>query len=257
MKRIIRISVIVLLVVLATLTFVSRTVYNRNLPRVSTVDITMGYVPLIHTYDVMVSTQGYWSISEMLVYEGMDVDAGDVLFLFDTREFDLERRAVELDIRRLENTDDDDLTEYELALAQERLDFLISQSPPEYGLIATTEGQVLNINTSVGQTAKAGVPLLIIRNEIEESGTVFPFIAPYDAIFYLGQGNYVVYAINTRRGILGAEDYITAIQIDIIRGNGRLAAIESIDDFELGGLTLVRDISGMVSSGDTVWIRER
>jgi hypothetical protein len=165
MKRIMKIIIVSVLAALVVLTFVSRTVYNRNLPRVSTVTVTQGFVPLSF-------------VVEMPVTECDECN----------RPFETE------------------------------------------------------------------------RIEITDQGILYCSVVPLDSIFSIGIGQYVVYAVGSRQGYFGPEDYVTEIGILILRENERLAAIDVIDamgESELHGVILARDISGFISNGDTVWVRER
>ncbi|MCL2501262.1 MAG: hypothetical protein FWE90_13145 [Defluviitaleaceae bacterium] len=165
MKRIMKIIILSVLAALAVLTFVSRTVYNRNLPRVSIVRVTEDFVPLV------------------LIVETPVTECG------------------------------------------------------ECGRVFETEWM-----------------------EIEDEGELYPYVVPRDGIFYLGHGQYAVYAVGSRRGYFGPEDYVTVINIDILRLNEKSAAIKvsnASGGTELSGAFLARDISGRVNNGDTVWVRER
>ncbi|MCL2604679.1 MAG: hypothetical protein FWD90_09390 [Defluviitaleaceae bacterium] len=165
MKRIMKIIIVSVLAALAVLTFVSRTVYNRNLPRVSTVTVTQGFVPLTFVEEMPVTECG-----------------------------------------------------------------------------------------------ECGRPIETERMEITDQGERYPYVVPLDSIFAISSGQYAVYAVGSRRGYFGPEDYVTEIRVTILRENESLAAIDVIGamgESELHGAILARDISGFVSSGDTVWVRER
>jgi multidrug efflux pump subunit AcrA (membrane-fusion protein) len=329
MKRIIKISCILLFIVLAVLTFISRSVYNRNLPRVSVVGVSAGYVPILtETWgsllfwgESVILVNGAWKIIEVLAEEGALVEEGDVLLLFDTTAFDLERRGIELEILRLEDAVQagDPFAPEELAHARDRLAFVISQSPPTeiaatragvvYGLDTETVTIYPNINpalvfrllpesladretfviearmqTSGGLvTVQAtlsedftrhngmveysarffpfegrAIPGQAVPLRVEKRGEVQSFVVPRDAVFDTGNNQYIVYVVESRPGLFGPEDYITAISVTILRDNGRVAAIRLLDEgIDPAELTLARDFSGWAASGDTVWVRER
>jgi hypothetical protein len=255
MKKAIHVSIILLCIALAALTFVSRTVYNRNLPRVSAVRVATGLVPLTIADETAVTVPGAWRVL-YVAEEGEAIKEGDVLFRFDTRAYDLERRTLELDIRRLEE-DSSPLAAYERALLRDRLALLDRDAPPAQYL-APASGNTTCLTTAPGRYTVPGLPLLTLRSETVERGDSYPHVVPLDAVFYTGSQHPVVYAVHSRRGLFGPEDYIAAVSVTVIRENERFAAIEAEDeDISLAGLTLARDIDGWVSDGDTVWVRER
>jgi len=247
MKKILRISIIAVLVILAVLTFVSRTMYNRRLPRVSTVAVLTGFVPLFE------DVESGMHVDEVLVTEGDEVQEGQALLTFDTWGHDFNVRTMELQILRLEyNLESGDaLAAGELALAQDRLQLLRDNAPPTV-LTAPKAGHIAGILAGPGQPAWV---------RIEERGEIQANLVPREAVFYTGNGNYAVYAISTRRGLFGPEDYVIAIRVYILRDNGVLASIHASEDGEeenrLEGLVLAHNIEGWVQNGDTVWVRER
>jgi len=248
MKKFLRIAIAAVLIVLAVLTFVSRTVYHRGLLRVSEVSVSRGFVPLFE--DVV---GGTLHVMEVLVSEGDEVLAGQTLLIFDTRAYELEVRAAQQQILRLEHAayNGDIFATDELALAQDRLALLLENEPPSE-LIAPSTGRIVGIFAEPGQLS---------RVRIENRGPVLDNVVPRDAIFPVGNGDYIVYVIGTRRGLFGPEDYVTAIRVEILRDNGVQASIRAAEytgeENRLEGLTLARDIEGWVQSGDTVWVRER
>jgi biotin carboxyl carrier protein len=343
-KRIIQISALSLLGVLAVLTFVSRTIYNRNLPRVSAVGIVAGFVPLtedtagtlVFPDEIALAAAGAWLVAEALVGEGDAVERGDALVRFDTRAHDLELRVLELDIQRLEDAVSHGVrfADAELQLARERLSLFAEASPPDV-LVSPMAGFVFGLNAAAGRVTEPGsivltvlpdadpllrfmLPLELVNDlenmaimsrletnygtlnvaakltdfqwegesvefyaafdafagravprqrvplRLEQRGAVQSHVVPRDAVFQVGNNQHVVYAIESRPGLFGPEDYLVAISVIIIQDNGRLASILSMDDIgeengvsRLQGLTVARDISGWVSPGDVVWVRER
>lgn len=259
MKKVIRAVIIFVFIILAVLTFVSRTVYNRNLPRVSTVRVTAGFVPLIQVDETIVTVPGAWRVVYVADDSG-ELGANDLLFRFDTRAYELERRTLELTLRRLaespeEHTDPFDA--YEAELITERLALLTENAPPGY-FLAPAAGHITRSVVAPGRYTNPGHPLLVLRNETEERGDVYNYVLPRGAVFYAGNGQYIVYAIHTRRGLFGPEDYIRRVSVEIIRENIQSAAIRATDEgIELDELTFARDIYGWVNDGDTVWVRER
>lgn len=268
MKKILRITIIAVLAVLAVLTFVSRTVYNRSLPRVSRVVAVNDRVPIVtvqntrvnvpwhieHAYmrvGIALETVSVWELA------GITVRTGDPLLRFDTRASDLEIRGAELEILRLEAAVEagDYLAAAELAHAQDRLAYMRQNAPPAGRYTARASG------TIVLEPSGAALPNIIIRNVHTEQGSVFDNVVPQDAIFTDENNDQFVYALDTRRGLFGQEYYVTSIRVIVLRENHTHAAIRAAedepDDNRLRGLPLVRDVYGWIQSGDTVWVRER
>ena len=160
MRRIDRV-IILLLAVLAVFTFVSRTVYNRSLMRVTAHVLDSGRVPmrfealgaLFHPGATMFTAKDGWRICQVFVAEGEHVEEGDLLAVFDTRLADIERMGLELEALRLENllenllADERDTAEVTAALeiARARLEFAVSFAPPEGGLFAPHCGIVYEV----------------------------------------------------------------------------------------------------------------
>ncbi|MCL2501146.1 MAG: hypothetical protein FWE90_12550 [Defluviitaleaceae bacterium] len=252
MKKIIRISCITVLIILAVLTFVSRTVYNRNLPRVSVTVASAGFVPLTNTRDVLVTVPNTWRVTEVLAREGAEVERGDTLFLFDRRAHDLDRHGVELEILRLEDAVDagDERAPAELEHARQRLAYIISTTPPENGLPAPISGRIIQLDENTHT--------LVIRNESVAQGRTQSFVVPAGAVFSTGFDSYVIYEINSRSGFFGPEDFVTAVPVSILRDNGVLVSVEArirYDEDRMAEMKIAYDISGWVNSGDTVWVR--
>ena len=187
MKKTIRIISITGLILLAVLTFVSRSVYNKSLPQVTAVKLDRGYVPLtwetigtlVYPNETILKSGGTWTVSEVLVQAGDVVREGQPLCRFDTRTFDIERQTLELDVLRLQNTLDtldkwnpqtagDQLskehqqgeTTASLKIAEERLEYALSQEPPEKGLFAPCAGMVYGLTAKPGGTFLYGDALL-------------------------------------------------------------------------------------------------
>jgi hypothetical protein len=90
----------------------------------------------------------------------------------------------------------------------------------------------------------------------EDAGGLQPYIVPVDALFPVGVMSYAVYAVDTRRGVLGMEEYVTAVIVSIIREDGQYASIlPSVELPDFFGMAVARDIDGWVQSGDTVRVR--
>ena len=190
MKRTVKIISVTGLVLLAVLTFVSRSIYNHNLPQVSAAPMEAGYVPL--TYEAVGSLRypneatmtagGAWTLAEVLVKAGDAVREGDPLCFFDTRASSLERQSLELDVLRLSNaiaalegldaktgaeavSKSRQMAEAEasLALAEARLAYAVSQAPPEDGLAAPFSGIVSTVSAQPGQTVYYGNAILSLH----------------------------------------------------------------------------------------------
>ena len=267
MKKLLKIIILVLFAALIVLTFVSRTLYHRNLPQVSAVAIVPNIVPTITITDTPIIVNGAWRVTEIPVTQGQQITRGDVLMTFDTRAFDLERRALELEIRRLEAEveaefeNGDPLTADALALANERLVYFLSFTPPE-NITAPVAGNITHVNAARGQLTASGVPLMVIQNVTEISGNPEPHVVPSNAVFYAQEhGGHYVYLLGRRRGILGMEDYVQIVTVNLIRDNGILAVIifppHAIPPEEMNNLRVAVNFDTWINHGDTVWIRER
>jgi hypothetical protein len=256
MKRIIKITTITVLIVLTVLTFVSRTVYNRSLPRVSRVTISAGYMPITIVNETAVSVPGAWQVKSVPTIGG-EVNEDDILFTFDTRSHDFEIRELEIKIDRLK-AGDDPFAGPSIDLANDRLAFLDETAPPPLGLHAPAEGIVTQLFTAPGRHTIPGQTLLVIRNETVERGDIFSHIVPMDAIFQSPARETLIYVINNRPGLFGTEDFITFVGVNIIARTERFAAIRAEnEDINLDGLIIARDVDGWIGNGDVVWVRER
>lgn len=111
MKRKVTAASIVLLIILMIFTFVSRSIYNYNLPLVTAVKVTMGSITLtadaIGTLDYRGASElraaGAWIIGDVYVKDGQRVSDGDVLCTFDTRASDINIQTLELNVLKAQN----------------------------------------------------------------------------------------------------------------------------------------------------------
>ncbi|MCL2747152.1 MAG: efflux RND transporter periplasmic adaptor subunit [Oscillospiraceae bacterium] len=196
MKKAVRIITVAGLVLLAVLTFVSRSIYNKNLPQVTAAKLDVGLVPL--TWETVGALEypgaatlkagGTWTVSEVFVKDGDVVRVGDLLCSFDTRVFDMDRQAMELEVLRLQNAlaamDDwrpqsaaerraksyqQSETTASLELAEQRLAYALSQAPPGNGLHTDCAGAVYGLAMEPGDTLLFGDALLsILPDELPE-----------------------------------------------------------------------------------------
>jgi len=190
MKKKIRAAIIISVAILAILTFVSRSVYNRNLLQVSAITVERGFVTTVWETTgtlhfpnaVNVSAGGTWRVSDVLVQEGDIVYEGELLVSFDKRLIDIEQQAIELEILRLNNSLAalEDLRspqtaeerrarerqrveiESSLALTEARLDYLLFQAPPSDGLLSPISGMVHRLNIGPGSVMREGDVILIL-----------------------------------------------------------------------------------------------
>ncbi|MCL2539444.1 MAG: biotin/lipoyl-binding protein, partial [Oscillospiraceae bacterium] len=121
------------------------------------------------------------TIREVLVKDGDRVDEGDILCLFDTRAFDVERKVMELDVLCAKNAltalyDWSPQTEEEsrsksrqraegiatLELAEARLEYALCRAPPEGGLCAPCSGMIYGLAMKQTDTFYAGDILLSV-----------------------------------------------------------------------------------------------
>ena len=200
MKKSIHIISIIGLILLVIFTFVSRSVYNKNLPQVTANKISSGLVPLTwettgalnYPHEVVLKSEGAWTISEILVKDGDAVNEDDLLCLFDMQDFDIEQQALALDILRLQNAiaaldDWRPQTAEErrskshqqaelfasLALAEARRDYALSQTPPQDGLRAPCPGVVYGLTAKPGDTLLRGDALLSLLSDETPQLTFF------------------------------------------------------------------------------------
>ena len=125
-------------------------------------------------------------------------------------------------------------------------------------MTAAAFGQVVGLNAAAGRDTVPGVPLLTLRVEGEDRGEVQRYVVPGDAVFYMGGQGHYVFVVGSRMGILGREDYVSMVNVNVVRDNGQLVAINPVDSWvNLREVKVARDIDGWVMSGDTVWVRER
>ena len=257
MRKWVRVIIFGVLAFLVVLTFVSRTVYHRGLPQVSVVTASRGRVPLVERQETTFPPRADWPVLDRLA-RGTAVAAGDYVIWHDLRRFDLTRREMELEIRQLEAAAmgilDDyaiELNAYALTLARERLALWLEQAPP-YAITAPHGGRVEYVwNAASGQAAFA------IINEVRDEGVIFDYVLPRDAIFHVMQST-VVYVVRQRRGVLGMEDYVTAVSVNIVQENDTHVAVVPRDEgTNLTDAVLARAIDGVVTSGSVVWVRER
>ena len=210
MKKKILISAIVFLLILVVLTFVSKSMYNFNLPRVTAVRADSGYVPLIFkTIGTLefpdsetIKTAGEWKISEVLIEEGGEVTEGDILCCFDTQASDIELDSLRLEIEKLrselnvlnrlperqrnEQLRGPSVLSAELALAEARLDYALSQAPPAEGLPAPVSGLIYGFSAKEGETVPAGEALLTIITDFSTAELRFFIPAGDGEIFTPG-----------------------------------------------------------------------
>jgi len=252
MKKWLRVFIVVVFAALAVLTFVSRTVYNRNLPQVSAITARAGHVPIATDVVGLALPIAHYNVAV-----GSIVEVDRMLVLYDTSAHEFEVRALEIAIARWENAlyAGEALAEAELALAQDRLAWLTDRTPPRF-LTTPVAGRVVSIDTP---------PNFPVRFRIENQGAVMANIVPRGALFASPHWGYVVYAIGTRRGLFGAEYYVRAVSVNVLRENDQFVAIHATNDDRdafgiftentLAELTLAYNIDGFVSSGATVWVR--
>jgi len=186
MKKKILIAAIIFLLILVVLTFVSKSMYNLNLPRVTAVKADRGYVPL--TYETTgtlefpnseaVKTTGEWKISIVLIDEGDEVAEGDILCYFDTQASSIEIGSLCLEIEKLlreievlnmlpewqrkELLRGLSILNSELELASAKLDYALKQAPPAEGLLAPVSGRIYGFSAKEGDTIPAGETMMTI-----------------------------------------------------------------------------------------------
>jgi len=111
MKKKARVIAVVFLCILAVLTFVSRTVYNKSLPQVTAVKVETGSVLLTietvaslhYSKETEVKAGNNWRIGDIMVENGDFVTTGDLLLTLDMYDMDMLIMSQELEILRLEN----------------------------------------------------------------------------------------------------------------------------------------------------------
>ena len=186
MKKKIVIASVVFLILLVVLTFVSKTVYNMNMTRVTAVKVDRGYVPL--TYETTgkiefpdaeaVKTTGDWKVDEIFAADGDAVEEGDLLCSFDTKASDIEIDSLRLEIKKLwseinalnelpedvrrEQLRGPIIVYSELKLAEAKLDYAIFRAPPEEGLTAPVSGVIYGFATEEGEVISENETLLTI-----------------------------------------------------------------------------------------------
>ena len=251
MRKWIRVIICGVLAVLVVLTFVSRTVYHRNLPQVSVATVSAGRIPLVERQETTFPPRADWPVMERLA-PGDEVTAGEYIIWYDLRGFELTRREKELEIRRLEMAAESELDAYAIELAQARLAWWLAESVPPAAIAAPHDGRIEFImNAALGQ------PVFTIVNESVNEGPVFDYVLPRDAIFHVMEST-VVYVVSERRGVLGMEDFLTAVSVVILRENATHVAVVPRDEgAELAGVVVARAADGFVTSGSVVWVRER
>jgi len=188
-KTLIRVTVI-LLVILVGCTFLSKSVYRANLPRVRTARASIQ-----SELSVSVKTEGIITreteemtmpagakITAVLKEEGNRVDAGDPVFEVDAREFLLEIQRREMNIAALENALDSWMTEFnreqteaQLEMARTELEMYKESVPWEGVVCADAAGTILQMNGEVGDTLPAGAVYCTVMKEE----------APWEAEFVL------------------------------------------------------------------------
>ena len=221
MKKIIRVSSILLLLILAILTFVSRTVYNRSLPRVSAVYVTPGFIPITHIEDTPVMAAGAWQVTTVNINNNEHVSYGDTLLHFNQQEYQWE-------------------------------------APPATGLLSPKNGYIIRLATGLHRITEPGIPLFFIRDEILDRGNTYPFTVPRETVFYQGNGLYIIFALSTRPWFFGPENYVTAISVDILRENDTHAAIAPTCNYtDITNIPIAWDIHDWLNDRDAVWVRER
>jgi len=205
---------IVLLAVLVTFTFVSRTIYHKSLPLVTAVTVNGGSITLsadsIGTIEYpeakKLGSAGTWTVNSVKVKDGEKVSKGDVLCTFDTKASNINIQTLQLNVliqkvaleKQKQNTGKSKLTSLQEALnkkqkdviyqqvitktqlniAQEQLDLAISQAPPADGLVAPIDGLVYGLTVKSGTTVQPGeIIVWIVPND---SKAMLTFKLPSD-----------------------------------------------------------------------------
>jgi len=188
-KKAINIVIIVVFSLLVLFTFVSRTVYNRNLPRVTSNRITSGFVPLeietvaelYYENELVIKSGGSWKIGEVFVEDGDEVKRGDIICSFDTRALEIERMSIELEILMYNNTltamderrlwtnaerrqhqRDREQIVAALELAEARLEYNLSMEPPRTTLTAPAAGIISGLSIKPDDMLWPGAEILTL-----------------------------------------------------------------------------------------------
>ena len=161
-------AAIVLAVVLLACTFLSKTNYQANLPRVTAAKPSLDSVLTISTQAVGTAVREIREIrmpasariTEVCVEDGEGVSAGDVLFRLDAREFEIEIRQRELAIASMEKTLQNWMTDFDrsqlqaqVEIAQEQLEIYRETVPWEGTICAPENGRILRVLGETGETA--------------------------------------------------------------------------------------------------------
>lgn len=170
MKKPIKIITITMLTVLVILTFVSRSVYNKNLPQVTAVSIKSDYVPLVYETtaslvfkkETTVYAKDHWRVGIVHVSNGDAVTPGDLLMTLNTYDLDIQVLSLELDRLRFENAlalHLESVTEAETALTTAPINGVL------YMVDTFKTGQQLEKGTLIGRiiddsTYSADIPFI-------------------------------------------------------------------------------------------------
>ena len=178
-KTLIRLLVI-LLVILVGCTFLSKSVYRANLPRVRTARaaIQSELSVSVRTEGIITrETYGMYAPAELAVTavlkeEGNRVNAGDALFEVDARAFQLEVQRREMNIAALENALDSWMTEFnrgqteaQLEMARTELEMYKETVPWDGFVRADKDGTILALSAKAGESVSPGALLCTLMDE--------------------------------------------------------------------------------------------
>jgi hypothetical protein len=230
MKLFIRITIITVISTLVVLTFVSRTIYNRGLPQVSAAKVEMSFVPLEHKVTGIIAYQEETAVLRFMLPSEVDISGRGV-----SMEATVNVRHVMYGLVWFE-----DVT----------ASFRITESRP---VGANTLYAAAFVGLDGAPVAGQNVSVLV-----EERGEIQTHVVPSNGVFDIGNDEFVVYALDSRPGIMGPEDFVTAYKVAVQRDNGELASVMLAEEGEeLSEMILAHDVSGWLANGDTVWVRER